>query len=163
MSEPQFRIPKIRVPIVCHTVQGEHIAGEIFLDMNLTEGYNTDQVLEFFNAPSAFFPILVEQKGTILLLKKSVVQVDVPELVAQFKEHIFSFVIRKEAILHLETVGSVRATLVLDLPEEHTSVGSCQSGKRFFPCSCRRYSCHDQYSPYVQDRRTVRWRRSITC
>ena len=119
----EYLIPKIPVPLVCHTVQGESIPGEIFLDMILTEGYSIDQVLEFFNARLPFFPIrTASMPRPILLRKNSVVRVDIPQLSASFAERTSGFAISREATITMETLGPVRGTFVLDLPQEYTRI-----------------------------------------
>jgi hypothetical protein len=133
MGDEQFRIPKFAVPIVCYTILGEQMSGEIFVDILLTEGYSPGQILDFLNERSAFFPLRLNRDRSVLVLKESVVQVEVPGLIAQYEEHIQSFVTRKDVVLHL-TTGPVRATLVLDLPQEHSRIlDLVNTGKDFFP------------------------------
>jgi hypothetical protein len=136
MTEQQFRIPKIKVPIICHTNHGERIAGEIFLDLILSEGYDVNQVLDFFNAQTPFFPIRNPATNrTVLVQKESVVQVDIPQLMTQYTEQTSTFTTRKDAMLYLQTLGPVRVTIIVDLPEEYSRILDLVNMARrsFFP------------------------------
>lgn len=135
MEHPEYRIPKIHVPLTCHTIQGEKLAGEIFLDVILTEGYNLEQVLDYFNTPTPFFPIRIGDEAPILLSKESVVQVEVPQLLEEFKQKTFSFSTRKEAVLHMHQIGSIRAIIIVDMPEDHSRILDMvtMAKRSFFP------------------------------
>ena len=132
----QLRVPKINVPIICYTTQGEAISGEVFLDVILTQGYSINQLLDYFNARTPFFPILTSgKKKAILLQKESVVRLDVPQLLDQYNEETATFVTRKDAIVHFHTMGPSRVTVVVDLPSEHSRFSDLvnMTTRRFFP------------------------------
>ena len=136
MSRNQLQIPKINVPIICYTTQGESISGEVFLDLILTQGYSINQLLDYFNAQTPFFPIRISsQKRAILLQKESVVRLDVPQLLDQYNEETATFVTRKDAIVHFHTMGPARVTVVVDLPSEHSRFSDLvnMTTRRFFP------------------------------
>jgi hypothetical protein len=135
MDHPEYRIPKINVPLTCLTVQGERIAGDIFVDVLLTEGYNVEQVLDYFNTPSPFFPIRTGDSAPVLLSKESVAIIEVPQLLGQFREDTSTFSTRKEATLHFHHIGPVRALIIVDLPEEYSRILDLvnMAKRAFFP------------------------------
>ena len=120
MTEQQFHIPKINVPILCHTDQGEKLPGEIFLDLGTSAGYTVNQVLEYFNSDTPFFPLRGKDGSTILLRKSSVIQVELPEMLDQYMEQTSSFSTKKEGVFYMQTIGPVRVQIILDLPEEYS-------------------------------------------
>lgn len=122
MQEEGFRIQKSSVPISCHTARDDRIQGEIFVDLRTAEGYSTKQVLDFFNSAVPFFPIKTrDHERPILLAKRSVVKVEIAGALERFEaEASTPFIIKKEAVLHMRSLGPVRATLVVDLPAEHS-------------------------------------------
>lgn len=136
MAEQQFRIPKISVPVICHTLQGEKIAGDIFVDVISLQGYTTQQLLDYLNAQPPFFPIRTSTaQRPLLILKDSLVQVDVPHLMKQYQEETSTTLAqKKEAILYMQTLGPVRGIVILDLPEEYARILDLLNLKRtFFP------------------------------
>lgn len=136
MAESELRIPKVAVPVICHTLPGEKIAGEIFLDMLSSEGYTAHQVLDFFNARPPFFPIRTTiGQRSILLSKDSLVQVDMLEMMKEMREDTSLFLAqKKEVFFHLQTLGPVRGVVVLDLPAEYARVVDLLNQNRnFFP------------------------------
>ncbi|HSP05597.1 MAG TPA: hypothetical protein VLR94_00390 [Acidobacteriota bacterium] len=135
MEHPEFRIPKISVPIVCHTIQEEEVRGDIFLDMILTEGYSVQQIIDYFNATAPFFPIRTSGRQPVLISKASVVLVDVPQLTDQYREDTSSFSVRTEAVVHVHSLGPLRLTIIVDLPEEHSRLLDLVNvaRKAFFP------------------------------
>lgn len=136
MAEQDFKIPKIAVPIICHTEPGEKLAGEIFLDVLSSEGYSARQVLDFFNTHLSFFPFRPSAgRKPLLLLKESVIQVDVPEMMKEMREDTSLYLAqKKEVILYLHKIGPVRAVMVLDLPSEYARViDLLNQNQTFFP------------------------------
>ena len=135
MDHPEYRIPKINVPLTCLTVEGEKLAGEIFLDVILTEGYSVEQVLDFFNSSTPFFPIRMTDYPPILLSKDSIVLVEIPQLMEQYKRETSSFSTRKNAVLHYHKIGPIEAFMVVDLPEEYSRILDLvnMAKRRFFP------------------------------
>lgn len=120
MDHPEYRIPKINVPLTCLNVEGERIAGEIFLDVILHEGYSVEQVVDFFNSPAPFFPIRMGDSPPVLLSKDSIVQVEIPQLLEQYRSDTSTFSTRKTAVIHFHKIGRVEAFIVVDLPEEYS-------------------------------------------
>lgn len=124
MAQEEFRIQKTSVPVACHTSRDERVEGEIFVDMLSTEGYSVKQVLDFFNAPVPFFPIKIRGQGrAILLSKNAVVKAEIPGGMERFQsETSTAFASKKEAVLHMRRLGPIHATLILDLPIEHSRI-----------------------------------------
>lgn len=124
MTEQEYRIQKISVPVTCHTARDERLEGEIFVDMVNAEGYDLKQVIDFFNSHSHFFPIKTrDNERPILLNKTSVVKVEVPGGMERFQEGASAtFARRREAVAHMRRLGPIRVTLILDLPEEHSRI-----------------------------------------
>jgi len=123
-GENVFRIPKISVPITCHTLFEETIPGEIFLNMTGSGGYSSSNLLDFFNDDSPFFPFrLASGKRPVLLRKRTLVQIEVPGLLERYEQEPATLLSQKvEAVLHLVRVGAVRATIILDQPQEYARV-----------------------------------------
>ncbi len=124
VSNRAFQIPKISVPIVCCTVQGERVSGEIFLDVVSPAEYSSQQVLDFFNNESLFFPF---RTGTdvrpLLVSKDSIVQVEVTGVLERFlAETSIVLAQRKEADVHLRVLGIRRFNLLLTMPEEYCRI-----------------------------------------
>ncbi len=68
-------------------MRDEKVEEEIFVDMLSTEGYTIDQVLDFFNLQTRFFPIKARDHGKpILLAKQSVVKIEIPGALERFLE-----------------------------------------------------------------------------
>lgn len=135
MDHPEYWIPKINVPITCHTAQGESVSGDIFVDVILTEGYSVHQVVDYFNSKTPFFPLRLADRRPILVAKESVVQVDIPQLMDQFREDTSSFSTRKDVVLYVHSLGQVRVTIIADMPEEHSRILDLVNLSRgnFFP------------------------------
>lgn len=122
MTQEEFRIQKTSVPVSCTTVRGEKVVGEIYVDMLTIEGYTVKQVLDFFNASLHFFPIKArDHSRPILLSRQSIVKVELPGMLERFLEETSTtFAQKKEAVMHVEKLGIVRTTLIVDLPSEHS-------------------------------------------
>jgi hypothetical protein len=124
MTEEEYRIQKISVPVSCHTARDERLEGEIFVDMLSAEGYSLKQVIDFFNAHSHFFPIKTRDHARpILLNKASVVKVEVPGGMERFLEEASAaFARKRDAVVHMRRLGPIHVTLILDLPEGHSRI-----------------------------------------
>jgi len=120
-QEPgRFKIPKMSVPIICRTIASETINGEIFLVATASGGYTTHQILEFFNSDGPFFPVRLSSADRPGLLRKaSINHAIVPDLAGHLQDETsITLAQKKDAIVHFPFGESVRATVILDLPEE---------------------------------------------
>lgn len=134
MSDPEFRIPKISVPIVCNTLQGEKISGEIFLDYLSSNAYTIDQLLDFFNADPPFIPVRTNiSPRPILLQKNTIVSVDLVQMKNQLQESTsVKLAEKREAIFYLQATGPVRGSVILELPLDHARIIDLLNQKRMF-------------------------------
>lgn len=122
-GEPQpFRIPKISVPIVCQMVSGESISGEIFLDNLGSNDYNSQQLITFFNDDPPYFPIRTSSGSKPILIQKSwVAGIEIAGMMSKFHQHaLASIAIKRDAVLFRNGVDPVNATIILDMPEDHS-------------------------------------------
>lgn len=134
-EEQQFRIPKAMVPVVCHTIHNERIEGDVFLDITSVR-YDFEQVLEFFNSGTLFFPLRTASLAKpIILFKNSLARVDLPNLLKSFEEDTSVMLApRKHAILHIDSLGSLEAKVILNLPHDHSRILDLLNiGGTFFP------------------------------
>jgi len=124
VTNRSFQIPKISVPIVCSTVQGERVPGEIFLDVVSASEYSSQQLLDFFNNESLFFPLRPGPDARPMLIsKESIVQVEVVGVLQRFlTETSVVLAQKKEADLHLRMLGTRRVSVLLTMPEEYCRV-----------------------------------------
>ena len=135
-GEQQFRIPKVSVSVFCYTIENEKIEGEIFLDVRGSDQYNSQQVLDFFNSETPFFPIRTSDfPNPILLRKESILRVDVIRMMETLEEEpSMSLAGKRQVPVHLPTLGPVSVTVILDLPEEYSRILDLLNLKRtFFP------------------------------
>jgi hypothetical protein len=116
MEGEGFRIPKIKVAVVCHTAYGETIRGDIFLDYLESDRYDTRQMLDFLNSPPPYIPVALESSQSVLLRKDCIVEFDVPGLLEEFRqETTSSYARRTEALIH-SPLGATPSTVIIDLP-----------------------------------------------
>lgn len=130
-----FRIPKVSVEIVCHTAERETISGHIFLDMVSVTGYTLSQVLDFFNAGEAFFPLKTADGNSILLHKKRILQVDLPGLSDEYETKLASILdLKREARVFFINETALDGRFIIDMPEDHArSLDLLNAGRRFIP------------------------------
>ena len=132
----QFRIPKISVPIICQTISQEQIAGEIFIDRLGSSEYASHQITDFFNDQAPFFPLRTSMGARPILLQKTfVVQVEIPGMMNKFlDETASSLAVKKEAVIYRQGLGAVTATVMIDMPEDHSRLLDLLNlGAIFFP------------------------------
>jgi len=120
----RFRIPKLSVPVLCHTVQHEKINGQIFLDVVESTLGILQHMLDFFNSSPPFFPIRVgESQNPVLLSKSAIARVDILQSIEDSEVEMLGMVSKKkEAILHMNELDTTRAYLVLDLPSSYSRI-----------------------------------------
>jgi hypothetical protein len=128
-SEQQFRIPKVRVPVVCFTIHNETIDGDIFLD-----DISFHQVSDFLNDEAHFFPILTPAfHKPILLHKDAVIRIDIPEMLEAFEQETsVELSVKRTATLHLPILGELRALIILELPQEYSRILDLLKSRRTF-------------------------------
>jgi hypothetical protein len=131
----ELRIPKIAVSIHCYSIHGDSFSGKVFLDMVTTSGFTTSQILEFFNSSQIFFPIKMDEGKGIVVQKKCLFRIDVPELFEEYQTEVSSLLdFKRETILHFTTVPALRGILIVDMPIEHARVlDVLNSGRAFVP------------------------------
>ena len=120
-GESQFRIPKISAPINCLMMSGEKISGEIFVDDLGSHEYTAQQLIDFFNDEPPYFPIRTSIGSKPILIQKSwVAQIEIIGMIKRFQEQAAPLVSQKRAILHRPPLAPVEATIILDMPEDHS-------------------------------------------
>ena len=131
----ELRIPKVSVEIICHTIQQEVLAGEIFLDQVSNAGYTTMQVLEFFNSHYAYFPLRISAEKSILLQKLSLLRVNVQGLFHEYETEVsFSLDLKREAILHMTNGMTLQGQFIIDMPHDHDrTLDLLNAGRHFVP------------------------------
>jgi hypothetical protein len=134
-GESQFRIPKISVPIVCQMMSEEQISGEIFVDDLGSHEYTSQQLIDFFNDAPQYFPLRVPAPGKpILISKKWVSHIEVTGMIDRFREESAPLSSQKQAILYRAGLPPVEATIILDMPEDHSRLLDLLNlGQRFIP------------------------------
>jgi hypothetical protein len=121
-AEKQFKIPKTVAPVVCHTIAGEALAGEIFLDVS---GRGTPQHLQkFFESDSLFFPIRTPAAEKPVLIARRVLAlvelVPFSELVRSDASVMLSE--KKGAILEVQGLGAINCEILIDTPAERSRI-----------------------------------------
>ncbi len=119
MNDQPFKIPKLPVPVVLHTLPVNEIRGDIFLDFASSEGYTVQHLLDYFNSEPPFFPIRTDAKS-LLVSKNSLIWIEVAKNLKQFQEEASVMLAEsKEVLIHTGQIEEMKATLILDLPEEY--------------------------------------------
>jgi hypothetical protein len=119
MNDQPFKIPKLKVPVVLHTLPVNEIRGDIFLDFGEGESYTVHDLLHFFNSSPPFFPIRTSAHS-ILVSRKSIVWIEIPSLLKEFQEETSVMLAeRRQVLIQTDQVEEMKATIVLDLPEEY--------------------------------------------
>ena len=119
MSDQPFKIPKVAVPVVLHTIPVDEIHGEIFLDFASSQGYSVQHLLDYFNSEPPFFPIRTSN-DSVLVSKHSLIWIEVPRLLNEFQEETSIMLAeRREVLIHTDQVEEIKATIILDLPEPY--------------------------------------------
>lgn len=135
-GEPQFKIPKISVSIICQMMTGEKISGEIFVDDLGSQDYTSQQLIDFFNDVPPYFPCRASGGSKPILIQKSwVAQIEIIDMMAKFQAQAEApIVVRKNATLYRSGLESVQATIILDMPEDHSRVMDLLNLRQtFFP------------------------------
>jgi hypothetical protein len=119
MNDQPYKIPKQPVPVVLHIIPGNEIRGDIFLDFSSNEGYSVEQVLEYFNSDSPFFPIRTGN-GSALVSKHSLLWIEISLLLKEFQEETsVKMAERREVLILTDQDEEIKATIVLNLPEAY--------------------------------------------
>lgn len=119
MNDQPFKIPKLQVPVVLHTLPADEIRGDIFLDFASSEGYSVQLLLDYFNSDPPFFPIRTEA-NSLLVSKHSLIWIEVAKNLKQLREESSTILAEsKEVMIHTDHVQEMKATIILDLPEEY--------------------------------------------
>jgi hypothetical protein len=120
-GESQFRIPKISVPINCLLMSDEKIAGEIFVDDLGSHEYTAQQLIDFFNDEPPFFPVRTSVGTKPILIQKCwVAQIEIIGMIKRFQEQAAPLVSQKRAIMYRPPLAPTEATIILDMPEDHS-------------------------------------------
>jgi hypothetical protein len=120
-GESQFRIPKISVPINCLMMSDETISGEIFVDDLGSHEYTSQQLIDFFNDDPPYFPIRTSIGSKPILIQKCwVAQIEIIGMIKRFQEQSAPLISKKRAVLHRPPLAAVEATIILDMPEDHS-------------------------------------------
>lgn len=136
MSEDQFKIPKIIVPLTCHMLEGEEIEGEIFLDFTSSLEYGLEELIDFFHLPAPFFPLRPNgAMKPLLIARHSITRVDVPQLTDSYRQTLESVLAQKKtARVFMHGSASITATVFVNLPEEYSRILDLLNQKSsFFP------------------------------
>ena len=72
-----FRIEKGRLPVDITLVDGEAIAGELFIQASARHRFAMEDAAEIMNAPDRFFPLRLRTDNTLLVAKDRVRDVQV--------------------------------------------------------------------------------------
>ncbi|HEX2781288.1 MAG TPA: hypothetical protein VHM30_17435 [Gemmatimonadaceae bacterium] len=73
-----YRIEKIRCPVVVRTHSGETIAGEIFLQPFVRPGGENERPQDILNSDDPFFPVALSDGDTLLIAKEQVLELSTP-------------------------------------------------------------------------------------
>jgi len=134
MAETEFRIPKISVPVVLNTTEKEKIVAEIFLDYQSSDNFTLEELSNFFNTDNPFLPIRSSAKNkTILLRRDSIVWIDLSQIKQQLLESTsMSLAYKREVVLHSQSAGALHATVIMEMPADHSRVIDLLNLKRIF-------------------------------
>lgn len=73
-----YRIEKIRCPVVVRTHSGETITGEIFLQPFVRPGGENERPQDILNGEDPFFPVALADGDTLLIAKEQVLELSTP-------------------------------------------------------------------------------------
>ena len=71
----EFRIEKARVPVALAMVNGERLAGDVFLGQSSPHRWGREEVADLLNAPEHFFPLGADDGGIRFVRKDHVAEV----------------------------------------------------------------------------------------
>lgn len=120
--EQEFRIPKSSVKIVCNTVTGEKIDGEIFLDAG--QNASAPHIADFFNSEMLFLPLKTSaEKQSRLISKNAIAFVETGRFLPNLRQETSAFLTkRKMARFIVDSFRTVDAEILIDTPVDQARV-----------------------------------------
>jgi hypothetical protein len=120
--EQEFRIPKSAVKIFCHTVSGEKLDGEIFLDAG--PDASARQIADLFNSERLFLPIkTAAERQPRLLSKNAIAFVETGRFLPDIRKEPTAFLTkRKMARFMMDSFGTIDAEILIDTPADQARV-----------------------------------------
>lgn len=120
--EQEFRIPKSVLRVICNTVTGEKIDGEIFLDAGRTS--SAPQIADFFNSEKCFLPIRTSPEHQLRIISKhAIALVETGRLLPDVRKEPSVFLTkRKKARLVVDSLGTIDAEILIDTPADQARV-----------------------------------------
>lgn len=115
-----YRIEKSRCPVVVTTRSGDQLAGDMFLQLHSQRRAGPEAPGDLLNDDDPFFPIVLEDGETLLLAKRRLLEVVVPDLEAPDQDEAIPDAGVRFAPVEVVLTGGVHrtGTVKLELPFE---------------------------------------------